>query len=154
MLAVDGSVGADNRGLDVAEGRIDSLERWLAHRRDPASALDGLVGVVPGTNTRSGLASGTQPAPGRPLGVRLLRDGDGRRAGSTAAPIEYPASLSQRSYLAHRFSICSIRDSGASRRSTESSSDRMRSIFSAWLRRLKSRVAVGADRDALAIRKL
>ena len=45
MLAVDGSVGADNRRLDIAKGRVDPLERRLGHCRDPASGLGSPMGT-------------------------------------------------------------------------------------------------------------
>src|SRR5712691_1646798 len=45
MLTVDRPVGADNRGLDVAQRGVDPLEGRFARCRWTASGLDGLVGA-------------------------------------------------------------------------------------------------------------
>src|SRR3954470_5066280 len=46
MLAVDGAVGANNGGLDIAERGVDPLEGRYARRCRTGSSLDGLVAAT------------------------------------------------------------------------------------------------------------
>src|SRR3954454_17707815 len=46
MLAVDGAVGANNGGLDIAERGVDPLEGRHARRRRTRSSLDDLVAAT------------------------------------------------------------------------------------------------------------